>query len=126
MSDGKKAADEPGANLFLVAKIVCGRTRREYEITESPFSIGRSSKNHLTVYSRSLSRNHCRIEKREDGYYLSDVGSTNGTYVGKARVKRPRRLEDGDVIRVKTPKDDPRGGWSATFRLWYRALADEE
>jgi pSer/pThr/pTyr-binding forkhead associated (FHA) protein len=31
---------------------------------------------------------------------VSDVGSTNGTYVNGARIDRPRKLVEGDVVRV--------------------------
>jgi pSer/pThr/pTyr-binding forkhead associated (FHA) protein len=37
---------------------------------------------------------------RADGTYIEDLGSKNGTYVNDARVKRPRRLSDGDEIRI--------------------------
>ena len=41
-----------------------------------------------------------RFEPRRDGVWLSDVGSTNGTFVNGARLERPRRLAPGDVIRI--------------------------
>jgi pSer/pThr/pTyr-binding forkhead associated (FHA) protein len=31
---------------------------------------------------------------------VSDVGSTNGTYVNGVRIDRPRKLVQGDVVRV--------------------------
>ena len=41
-----------------------------------------------------------RVEPRRDGVWVSDVGSTNGTYVNGSRIDRPRKLERGDVVRV--------------------------
>ena len=31
---------------------------------------------------------------------MSDVGSTNGTYVNGVRIDRPRKLAQGDLVRV--------------------------
>ena len=35
-----------------------------------------------------------------DGIWLEDLGSTNGTYVNGIKVSEPRRLSQGDVIRI--------------------------
>jgi pSer/pThr/pTyr-binding forkhead associated (FHA) protein len=40
------------------------------------------------------------VEPRRDGVWVSDIGSTNGTYVNGARIAKPRCLSPGDVIRV--------------------------
>ncbi len=52
--------------------------------------------NHPTV-----SRIHARIEKREQGYFMTDLNSTNGTYLN-ARLLEPNetaQLRTGDVVR---------------------------
>lgn len=53
-----------------------------------------------------VSRVHARLTKKEDGWYLEDLGtkglgSNFGTYVNDARleVKKPYKLESGDKIR---------------------------
>ena len=120
----EKTLDEPGANLVLVAKLIVMRTRKEYEIDCSPFTFGRSSENNVVCRSPSVSRRHGRVLSKEDGLYLEDLGSGNGTYLGDKLVTEPIRLSDGDTIRVEPLPGQPVGGWSATFRLWYRAVAD--
>jgi pSer/pThr/pTyr-binding forkhead associated (FHA) protein len=40
------------------------------------------------------------VETRRDGVWVHDLGSTNGTFVNGERLERPRRLVDGDVVRV--------------------------
>lgn len=49
-----------------------------------------------------ISREHCKIEARDGQYYVTDLGSTNGTFLGTERTdcfKNPRqRLHDGDML----------------------------
>ena len=47
-----------------------------------------------------VSNHHALIEPGPDGLWVSDRGSTNGTFVNGARVTERRLLRDGDVIRV--------------------------
>jgi hypothetical protein len=47
-----------------------------------------------------VSARHARIEPRPDGIWIDDLGSTNGTFVNGARVKRVRALRPGDVVRI--------------------------
>jgi hypothetical protein len=46
------------------------------------------------------SAHHARIDPRPDGVWVSDLGSTNGTFVNGDRITAERLLEPGDVVRV--------------------------
>jgi FHA domain len=46
------------------------------------------------------SAQHARIELRDGGVWVEDLGSTNGTFVNGAKVKRKRRLRAGDAVRI--------------------------
>ena len=46
------------------------------------------------------SARHARIEPRQDGAWIEDIGSTNGTYVNGARLQGARLLRPGDVVRI--------------------------
>jgi len=62
--------------------------------------VGRSLEAVLRLQSDGVSRFHARIEWTEHGaLVLSDLGSSNGTYVNGRRVKRPESLKDGDRVR---------------------------
>jgi pSer/pThr/pTyr-binding forkhead associated (FHA) protein len=64
-------------------------------------TIGRGAQNDISLDEDDFaSARHARIEPRRDGVWISDAGSTNGTYVNGARLAKPRRLAPGDVIRV--------------------------
>jgi pSer/pThr/pTyr-binding forkhead associated (FHA) protein len=63
-------------------------------------SIGRTTENDIALADDFASARHARIEPRRDGVWVSDAGSTNGTYVNGAKLAKPHRLKPGDVIRV--------------------------
>jgi pSer/pThr/pTyr-binding forkhead associated (FHA) protein len=70
-------------------------------LDSAALSIGRGAQNELTLEQDDFaSARHARFEPRRDGVWVSDAGSTNGTFVNGARVSKPRRLAPGDVIRV--------------------------
>ncbi len=63
--------------------------------------IGRDAGNDIPLGDDDFaSARHARIEPRRDGVWVSDAGSTNGTFVNGAQLTKPRRLAPGDVIRV--------------------------
>jgi DNA-binding NtrC family response regulator len=62
-------------------------------------TVGRERDNTLSIPEGAVSRYHARVVRREDGVWLEDLGSTNGTVVGGRRVAR-HRLLDQDVVRV--------------------------
>lgn len=70
-----------------------------YPITKEEFTIGRADDRDLKLLDRAVSRKHCKIVLEEDGYYIIDEGSTNGTFVGGMRIAR-EKLKSGDVIQI--------------------------
>lgn len=74
---------------------------REVEISEGIISIGRAMDNTISVEGdSSISRYHAEIESRDDGFWVYDLGSSNGTTVNDEPVKEDRLLKDGDTIGV--------------------------
>jgi FHA domain len=64
-------------------------------------TIGRGTQNDVSIEGDEFaSAEHMRVEPRRDGVWVSDIGSTNGTYVNGSRIDRPRKLRQGDVVRV--------------------------
>ncbi len=64
-------------------------------------TIGRSPTNNIFVHDRNVSRVHCQIVATESGCMLSDLQSTNGTFVNGERVTECE-LKSGDEIRLGT------------------------
>ena len=72
-----------------------------YVVIETSVSIGRVRDVDLRLQDDGVSRHHVRIDRNDDGsYVLSDLGSTNGTYVAGESVSASRILRDGDKIFV--------------------------
>jgi pSer/pThr/pTyr-binding forkhead associated (FHA) protein len=63
-------------------------------------TIGRSAENDIALDDDFASARHARIEPRRDGVWVTDAGSTNGTYVNAAKLTKPHRLSSGDVVRI--------------------------
>lgn len=68
------------------------------ELEKDVIIIGRSDDADLVMSDVSISRKHAMLVNRIDGFYLSDLGSTNGCWLNKDRVKEPTRLSAGDKI----------------------------
>ena len=62
--------------------------------------LGRGQENEVYIRDEGLSRRHAQIEFRDGGYWLTDLGSTNGTFVNGTKLTAPRRLQAGDAIRA--------------------------
>lgn len=62
--------------------------------------VGRSPSADLKLDDPSVSRLHARIEMRDDGVYVEDLGSRNGTMVDGRAVAAPRRLEPDEEVGV--------------------------
>jgi len=63
--------------------------------------IGRSDKNTIILDDDLASRNHAMLQRSETGeFYLTDLGSSNGTLVNGARICVPTILHPGDRITI--------------------------
>ena len=60
--------------------------------------VGRADDASVRIDDPGLSRCHARIYRRGDLYYVEDLQSTNGTFVGGCRVRETCQLEDGSRV----------------------------
>jgi hypothetical protein len=63
-------------------------------------TIGRAADNSLVVEDDYASSHHCRLVPGPAGWTLEDLGSTNGTFVGKNRVTAPVPVKAGSTFKV--------------------------
>lgn len=73
---------------------------RSIQIPKNGLAIGRSSKNHLQLQERSVSRAHAMLIPGRKGVYIRDEKSSLGTYVNDRRIAGPQLLRSGDQIRI--------------------------
>ena len=73
---------------------------KRWPLNKPEFVIGRCEDCDIVLPDRQVSRRHLRVVRNEDGYFVEDVGSKNGTYVNGAQVRGSQQLQDGDEIQV--------------------------
>jgi two-component system cell cycle response regulator len=72
---------------------------RRMALSKQSYVVGRESDVDLVIPRTSVSRNHSRLTLDDDGgWWVQDLGSTNGTFVNEERVVH-RLLSDGDQVR---------------------------
>lgn len=64
-----------------------------------PLVIGRETGVDLVVPEKAISRRHVRFERTTDGFVVTDLNSTNGTWVNEKKIDS-QLLESGDRIRI--------------------------
>jgi len=70
------------------------------ELGEGKNLIGRLADCVVQISDGNTSRHHAQIHRAGSGFVISDLGSTNGTYVNGTRLMADHRLSDGDIVTV--------------------------
>ncbi len=70
-----------------------------FPLGEQTITLGRLAYNELPLPHHLISRQHARISKRQRGYFLEDLSSTNGTFVNGKPIQG-HWLNSGDLIRI--------------------------
>ena len=96
MSTVTQHTDPPLAKLVCVSGPLEGAT---FDITRRGLQFGREMHNDVVLLDDSSSKDHARIDYEGKRFYLSDLGSSNGSFVQGRRITRVE-LMNGHVIRV--------------------------
>lgn len=70
-----------------------------FAINEETMVIGRETAADLCIADASVSRRHSKIERKDEGFVITDLESLNGTFINDVPVKT-RLLEHGDRVRI--------------------------
>jgi Mg-chelatase subunit ChlD len=82
---------------LIVTDMKGNANKVELDVSSSIF-IGRSRSNNLSFDDTKMSRQHFTIENTGDAFYITDLETTNGTYLNGTLIKGRHHLNDGDVI----------------------------
>jgi diguanylate cyclase (GGDEF)-like protein len=66
---------------------------------EPRITIGRALSNKVIIEDSAASREHCSVERKADGFHVTDLGSRNGTRVNGRAIKNVL-LREGDRIEI--------------------------
>jgi pSer/pThr/pTyr-binding forkhead associated (FHA) protein len=90
-----------------------------FEIRGPLTHVGRGEHNDLVIPNESVSDTHAKIQRREGGWFVVDIDSTNGTYVSGQRILGEVPLSPASnlrfggvkfVFRSAAPERDEAGG----------------
>ncbi len=91
-----QVAEEAPAKLTFETGPFAGRV---VGIPQQSAMVGRAPSNDIVIGDPATSGRHCRIEVRQGAYWISDLGSTNGTLVNGEPII-DKQLEHQDVISI--------------------------
>jgi pSer/pThr/pTyr-binding forkhead associated (FHA) protein len=70
------------------------------DLAAAPILIGRGSDAAIRLDDDYVSTRHARIANSADQWFVEDLGSTNGTYIGTARITQPTTVTLGTQVRI--------------------------
>jgi hypothetical protein len=70
------------------------------ELDHAPILIGRGSDAAIKLDDDYVSTRHARIAASGDQWFVEDLGSTNGTYIGTVRITQPTTITLGTQVRI--------------------------
>ena len=82
---------------FYLAPVLEGGPEERHPVSASPQLVGRSEHAGIVLRDPTVSRQHARIEVKDDQVFLEDLGSKHGTFVNSRRVQSVR-IKPGDLI----------------------------
>lgn len=98
----KPASDYTVLHGTAYLRVTSYRQSRQEEVfpLKEKATMGRSVSNDIVIQDPSVSRYHAEIEKREDGWFISELNTFSGIYVNDERILYPYRLRNQDRIKI--------------------------
>ncbi len=100
-NDIRKERGASTGNLKLVSMNASNRV--EIVVNKSEFIIGKKDTNDgVITFNKMISRVHCKITVTNNQYAVTDLQSSNGTYVNRQKLlpNKPYPLKNGDIVRL--------------------------
>ncbi len=93
-------AGGPGGSPRLQTLNATGPVASEYALLKNEITVGRGEDNDIVIPHASVSRAHARLMKRDGGFELMDLNSTNGSFVDDQRIHGSAFLTSGSQVRL--------------------------
>ena len=77
-----------------------GAGKLEYPLDKQIVTIGRSRMNDISLEDIKISRNHARVVRGEQGFFVEDLKSRNGTRVDDVAIHYTAELRDGSLVKI--------------------------
>jgi hypothetical protein len=95
----RSLAEQFGRSLLIVREP--GRERQKHFLLPGTrLVVGRSDSADIHIAEEAASRQHAAFETRDNGVFVVDLGTGNGTTVNGPRIGGPQHLESGDVVSI--------------------------
>ncbi len=81
---------------------VCSGTggREFHELTSDEMLVGRDQFCDIVLRNHTVSRQHARIVRTDEGFFIEDLSSLNGTYINGRRLEGRTQINDQDRIHI--------------------------
>ena len=86
-----------GGHLLVTAGSLKGTS---IALTQAPIVIGRAPECSLVLEDDYASNRHAQLSLRDGVCMLEDLGSTNGTFIGRTKLSVPTALDAGSSFRI--------------------------
>jgi len=84
-----------GRPAYLINKV----TNEKYPLTQSVSKIGRDQTNNISITTdHYVSRHHAWVLQMQGGYWVEDLGSTNGTLLNGEVLQERKQIFPGDRL----------------------------
>ena len=74
--------------------------RQFFELTSEETVVGRDQFCDIVLRRHTVSRQHARIVRSAEGFFIEDLSSLNGTYLNGRRLERRTPIKDQDRIHI--------------------------
>jgi pSer/pThr/pTyr-binding forkhead associated (FHA) protein len=91
---------EPASQPFTIVVSEKGGTDRREVFSTSELNVGRVQGNELMLPKGNVSKRHARLLFRDGRFIVTDLNSTNGTYVNRRRIAQATIVREGDRIYI--------------------------
>ncbi len=98
-NEGNQSNFQKRANLLVVDSGHIRLSQSSFSLDDITY-LGRNEQNEIIIDDSFVSHEHASINKAQQGYLLTDLNSTNKTYLNGQPIVDATLLKNGDLIKI--------------------------